>query len=86
MNFDEFKRQLEENCEATSEKLNIIYNESDTRCWTAIVEPGNSNIFVTYHTNKGELGNRGFDIVSKRRTILMSPPSEVFGEITNIIN
>lgn len=85
MKFEEFNSQLGDDCGASSEKLNVIYNESDTRCWTAIVRSGKDNIFVTYHVNKEEYGNRGFDILAGRQMKFMVPSSEVFGELNQIL-
>ena len=44
------------------QKLDLIYNYADSRCWTALIDRGVSNILVTYHVNKYELGTQYFDI------------------------
>lgn len=43
-------------------KLDVIYNVSDHRCWTAIINPSQENIVVTFHMNRTDLGERMFDV------------------------
>lgn len=33
-------------------KLDIVYNHTDCRCWSAIVNQGKENIIVTYNVNR----------------------------------
>jgi hypothetical protein len=46
------------------EKLELSYNHSDGRCWTAIINPKTQNILVTYIVNRYEIGYQGFDIMT----------------------
>lgn len=52
------------------QKLDIIYNKVDSRCWSAIVDPIDQNIIVTYHINKLEFGDRVYDIVTSTKSYI----------------
>lgn len=62
-------------------KLDIIYNISDSRCWTAIVNPGTNNIFVTFHVNRYVLGDRYFDILSNDKVMANIYVEDIYDSI-----
>lgn len=53
----------------TVSKLDIIYNISDHRSWTAVVNSGTDNIIVTYTINKNGIGNRYFDVITDKKVL-----------------
>lgn len=84
MKFNEFKKVVSNNHFLECVRLPIIYHESDSRCWTAIVDPGNLNIMVTYHVNKGNIGSSGFDMISSYKKSTLIPESELMDEIATL--
>lgn len=86
MKYDEFEKLVDEKCGLKVKRMEVSYNESDTRCWTAIIGHNNQNILATYHVNKTEYGTRCFDILSSRNPSLEIPENEVFEVITNLLN
>jgi hypothetical protein len=63
------------NCSVT--KLDLVYNQADCRCWSAIVNQGNENIIVTFNVNRSELGSKEFDILSSNRILTDVDPEDV---------
>jgi hypothetical protein len=59
-------------------KLDLVYNQTDCRCWSAIVNQGKENIIVTYSVNRSEHGSREFDILSSNRILTDVDPEDVF--------
>lgn len=67
-------------------KLDIIYNVSDHRCWTAIINPGQNNILVTFSINKHKLGDHYFDIITDNRTAMDVWTDDIYDIIADITN
>ena len=53
--------------ECQVQKLDLVYHQSDHRCWSAVINPGKENIIVTYGINKYGPGTRFFDVVTSDR-------------------
>ena len=70
----------------TCKKLEISYNKSDSRCWSAIIQPNKENVFVTCHANKWEYGDRLFDIISSSKVVFDVDPEDIYQTIDLIIN
>lgn len=62
--FESHVKNLDANCF----KLDINYNMADHRCWSAVVNPGQENIIVTFTMNKDRYGTYFFDIITQDRT------------------
>ena len=73
------------------EKLDIMYNESDSRCWTAVVntvvdaEPQNDNILVTLHVNKERFPSQCFDVHGYKRTVESVHFEDVYDLVQNFM-
>lgn len=63
------------NCSVT--KLDLVYNQADCRCWSAIVNQGKENIIVTFNVNRSELGSKEFDILSSNRILTDVEPEDI---------
>ena len=70
---------------ATSAKLDVIYNHSDHRCWSAVVDPGKSNIIVTFTLNKGDHGTYYFDIITQDRTSMDIYVDDIYDIISDLV-
>jgi hypothetical protein len=68
----------------TVAKLDIIYNISDHRSWTAVVNPDSHNILVTYTINKNGVGNRYFDIIANNKVLLDVYVEDIYQVIENL--
>ena len=44
------------------DKIYTNYSDNDPRCWTVVVDPNNSSVFITYFINKNYLGEEFFEI------------------------
>lgn len=75
-----------EKYECKCEKLNIFYNKADIRCWTAIINPTTDCIFVTYHINKNEYGDSGFDIISSGKSVFNIDSEIIYQTIEIMLN
>jgi hypothetical protein len=58
-------------------KLDLVYNHTDCRCWSAIINQGKENIIVTYSVNRSEHGSKEFDILSSNRILTDVDPEDV---------
>lgn len=58
-----------EKYECKCQKLDIYYNKSDSRCWTALINPDTDNVLVTQHINRYDLGDTSFDVLSSEKNI-----------------
>ncbi len=85
MKYDEFSKRLKETTGLQSLKLDIVYHESDSRCWTALIGEGVNNILVTFHINRRDFGNKNFDIMASRRQLIEVPVSEAFEIIETLV-
>lgn len=63
--------------ECSVAKLDLVYNHTDCRCWSAIVNQGRDNIIVTYNVNRSELGSQAFDIFSSTKILTDVEPEDV---------
>lgn len=90
LDFATFKSKLE-SVGAQCQKLDIIYNQSDSRVWTAIVNPQKEALMVTGHINRLVpsdaffMGNKSFDILSSTQTITNIHPEEIHENITDLL-
>ncbi len=62
-------------------KLDIGYNRADSRCWTAVINPGKDNVLVTFHANKRHLGDQTFDVISSEKIYTDLDPEFVYDVI-----
>lgn len=85
MRYDDFERELRTECGLTCEKVGVIYNESDHRCWTALIGKDTTNVLVTFHVNRGDRGVKNFDILGDRRQIVEVHTSDVFELISELV-
>lgn len=70
----------------SSAKLDIVYHVSDHRYWTAIVNPGKENLFVTFHVNKTQIGDRFFDILSSNKTATDIYVEDIYDAIALLVS
>ena len=67
-------------------KLDLAYNQSDCRCWTAIINQGKENIVVTYSVNRSELGSQAFDVFSSTKILTDVEPEDVCDVVELMLN
>lgn len=67
-------------------KLDIVYHVSDSRCWSALVDPKGENLIVTFHVNKYQLGDRYFDILSSNKAAADILIEDIYDSIDLLIN
>lgn len=67
-------------------KLDVVYHVSDCRYWTAVVNPKKENIFVTFHVNNTQIGDRFFDVLSSEKTISYVYVEDIYDTIDLIVN
>jgi hypothetical protein len=72
--------------ECSVSKLDLVYNHTDCRCWSAIVNQGKENIIVTYNVNRSELGSQAFDIFSSTKILTDVEPEDVCDVIEYMVN
>lgn len=92
LDFTTFKSKVE-TLGAKVQKLDIIYNQSDSRVWTAIVNPQNEVIVVTGHINRVllndpnefKMGHKSFDVLSSSQTNINVHPEEIYDTITDLL-
>ncbi len=65
-------------------KLDIVYNISDCRCWTAVVNPGLDNILVTFVVNRLKYGSYYFDIITQDRTSFDVYADDIYDILSNL--
>lgn len=65
-------------------KLDFSYSIADTRCWSAIVNQGTDNIIVNFVTNRYQLGNQYFDILTSNKVITDIYTDDIYDVITSI--
>lgn len=93
LDFTVFKSKVE-TLGAKVTKLDILYNQSDSRVWTAIINPSNEALFVTGHinrvlTNSAEpfrMGNKSFDILSSTQTMINVHIDDVYDNINDLLD
>ena len=71
---------------ASVAKLDLAYNHTDCRCWSAVVNQGAENIIVTHSVNRGEHGAQNFDVFTSTRIITDVEPDDIFDTIDMIVN
>ena len=49
-------------CGYVVNKLFTEYSESDSRCWTIVINPGNSSVFCTCYVNDPYFGESFFEL------------------------
>jgi len=69
----------------TVQKLDCVYPIQDTRCWTAVVNPGEENLIVTFIINRYNIGNHYFDILSSSRSITDIYSSDIYDVLDSIL-
>lgn len=74
----------------SAHKLSIVYPIADPRCWTALINPGNENLLVTYFINRDDLEHSSFDIMTSndmdRESYSDIPEDDILSFIDNIIS
>jgi len=76
-------RIKQHDCEYT--KLDIIFNQSDHRCWSVLLSPNDKNIIVTYSINKNSVGNNVFDILTSERTYIDVEQDDIHIILTTLL-
>lgn len=66
-------------------KLDINYNQSDHRCWSAIINPSKDNLIATFTINKYQYGSHYFDLITQNRTVMDIFTSDIYDIITDMI-
>jgi len=93
LDFTAFKSKIE-TLGAKVQKLDILYNHSDSRVWTAIINPTNEALFVTGHVNRVlvnsaepfKMGHKSFDILSSTQTMINVHVDDVFDNINDMLD
>ena len=85
MKYDDFKKELKSRTGLDSSKLDIMYNEGDSRCWTAIVGKTSTNVFVTFHVNRGEPRVKNFDLLGNRKQLIEVSVYNVFDQLAYMV-
>jgi hypothetical protein len=65
----------------TVTKLDTAFNHADSRCWSALINPGRDNIIVTHSINKNDIGSQTSDIFSSQRIMTDVENEDVFDVI-----
>lgn len=71
------------NCSVT--KMDFLYNQSDCRCWSALINQGKDNIVVTFSVNRSEYGVQLFDVFSSKRIFTDIEPEDIFDVIEMVL-
>ena len=71
--------------ELTTQKLDILYKQTDPRAWTAIINPLTNNIIVTYFINRHDLGDRNFDIISSNKNYYEIETDDIYQTLDLIV-
>ena len=85
MKYDDFKRELKNKCGVHSTKLDILYNEADSRCWSAVIGKDSENLMVTFHINRGDLGNKNFDLLGSNKQLIEVPEWNIYSTISSLV-
>lgn len=93
LDFTVFKSKVE-TLGAKVVKLDILYNHSDSRVWTAIVNPLGEALFVTGHINRVltnnqepfRMGNKSFDILSSAQTMMNIHVDDIYDNINDLLD
>lgn len=85
MKFELFAKIIDEKLGLKTKRLDVSYNEADPRCWTAIIGKDATNIIVTYHVNKTEYGERGFDVLHAKNPIINVSESDILTTLKELI-
>ncbi|HRO65918.1 MAG TPA: hypothetical protein PKU78_06850 [Candidatus Dojkabacteria bacterium] len=67
-------------------KLDVIYPMTDTRCWSAVINPNRDNVIVTFNINRYNVGNGYFDILSSSKNIVNVYISDIFETIETVLS
>lgn len=85
LDFPTFKNKLGKyNIDA--HKLDVVYRVHDCRSWSALINPGKENIFVTYIVNRDEFNSRSFDIITDDRLTSGIEEDDIYQRLDLIIN
>ena len=68
------------------EKLDIMFNVADHRCWSAVVNPNGENIIVTFHINKHQLGEKYFDVLTQNYVYEDIYTDSIYDLIESLLN
>lgn len=71
--------------DCTVSKLDISYNQADSRCWSAIINGLSDNIIVTHHINKHDYGTQLFDIFSSKKIMTDVETEDLYDTIDLLI-
>ena len=80
MDYNSFAGKIR-NSDCSVTKLDLVYNHTDCRCWSALVNQGKENIIVTYSVNRSEFGSQVFDILSSNKILTDIEPEDIFDVI-----
>lgn len=72
--------------DCTVTKLEISYNQSDSRCWSALVNQNTDNIVITHHLNKHEYGTQLFDIFCSNKIITDVETEDLYDTVELLIS
>ena len=85
MKYDDFNEQLKKECGVGSEKLDVVYNEGDSRCWTALISRNSDNILITFHVNREFLGDKNYDVLANRKTFFNVSSLDIWEIIASLV-
>lgn len=67
-------------------KLDLVYNQADCRCWSALINQGKDNIVVTHVINRFDYGSQLFDIFTPNKVLTDVETEDVFDTIELLVN
>lgn len=85
VDFPSFSGKLRKQ-ECVVQKLDLSFNQADTRCWSALINPGSDNIIVTFNVNRYNVGNKYFDIMSSERIISDVYVDDIYETLEMLLN
>jgi hypothetical protein len=81
-----FKGKVEREGGIFCQKVDVAYHYSDSRLWSAIINPQKESIFVTCHINKSDLGEVSFDVLADKKEYMNVDHEFVYDVLEPLIN
>lgn len=83
MKFLEFSKRMED-MELECVKLEMMFNEADSRLWTAVINPSSLSLIVVFHVNKEDYRHRSYDLHTPNRIITDLNLNNLFDKIYDL--
>jgi hypothetical protein len=83
--YSTFKGKIERADGVVCQKLDILYHTSDSRVWSAIINPSKESIIVTFHYNKTDLGDASFDVLANQKEFMGVDGEFIFDVLEQLI-